>query len=669
MKRNVWGLSWTNLKRWSALRLSLLLVASPAVLSVVVMFSLPEHGANQLENPNGETQRLVTLQRWQQSLPGSVTYDRSGFATLAKTPPDFSSAVWATVTIPDTLEMPAQSSAKSSDLLARAWFRYSYTVPSNAETSTFSTDPYSLYITRIMGGSYALWVNDELVATRLDDWRIIWAYPLLLSIPAKYMKPGQTLDIALAVPYRVNQGYALGSVYTGRASALQPSYDTRYFLQHTLPVIGMFLVGLMGVLSFCMWLQRRDEKTHGLLALLSVAVVICNLQFIHDFSIDDARSVWFGAIVDAATVWMLLLFFIFALRFSQLCFPKTELYYIIFTTLGMAVTLPLWNWQVSGLILYHYCTIAFFIFSTCLLAWQAAAHKQIETGVLAFASAVFIAAGIHDVTRMTSQIAPDGIYFFPYGSFLLYLSAEFLLKRRYVQALHTIAISNTTLNQKLKAQEQQLLAQQAQLIAAQRQQALMQERERMVQDIHDGIGSALINSRANLEDGKATVSEAVVVIQHCLDDLKIVIESLEPEAHDLAALLGALRYRFNSRLQTAGLQLMWEMSDLPLLPWLDAPQALDVLRVVQEIISNTLKHAQASELKIFATVEAGQVDKADVILLVLQDNGKGFDSACVNAGRGLKHIRMRLSRINANLKMCSMQDSGVRYEIRFPITK
>ena len=268
---------------------------------------------------------------------------------------------------------------------------------------------------------------------------------------------------------------------------------------------------------------------------------------------------------------------------------------------------------------------------------------------------------------MTSQVTPDGIFLFPYGAFLLYLSAEFLLKRRYVYALHTIANSNVTLNQRLKDQEVQLLGQQIQIVAGQRQQTLMQERERMVQDFHDGIGSALINSVAGLKNGKATAAEAAEVLQRCLDDLKIVIESLEPGAHDLAALLGALRYRFGSRLQTAGLQLRWEMGELPLLMWLDAPQALDLLRVVQEIVTNTVKHARATELKIRAAVEPGRGFDADVVLLVLHDNGKGFDPAHAISGRGLKHIRTRLARVNADLQLLSDQTSGTRYEIRLPL--
>ena len=148
------------------------------------------------------------------------------------------------------------------------------------------------------------------------------------------------------------------------------------------------------------------------------------------------------------------------------------------------------------------------------------------------------------------------------------------------------------------------------------------------------------------------------------------MESLEPSAHDLTTQLGTLRQRFAGRLEAAGLQLDWHVADLPPLPWLDAPQALDILRVVQEIITHTLKHAHATQLRIAASlVQApGQLlGQPSAVLLTLADNGQGFSLAAQPTGKGLGNIRTRLARVGAGLAVVSQPGQGVCYRICLPL--
>lgn len=659
MKRN--ALAWfsTKLLGGGLLRVGLWLLALPATLAIVFMFAWPE----QPEPPT--YLRLDTVDRWIEPLPGDTTYDLSGFKAAMARSADFSQARWVSIRLPDFLELPTQFSAKLTEPMAMAWFRFSYTVPPDARKE----EPLALYGSRIMGGAYSLWVNGELVAAKLDDWRMQWSYPVFLQLPPHLIKPGQELEVALAVPYRLSQGYSVGSLYFGKAHELRPSRDIRTFFQRTLPTVGMVLVGLMGALSFLMWLRRRVDMEHLWLALLSVAVVVCNLQYTHEFSVNDAQSAWFSYIVDAAVSWLFLLFVVFAFRFNKQQFQKTELLLVVFTVTNTLLTMPLWDWQVNGMRLQHYLTVVLYLYILGLMTWLAVTHRRFEHWMLCFAIWTLFCAGLFDITYMSSQITPDGIWVFPYGAFLVFIVAGLLLQRRYVDALNQIERSNIHLSRTLKAREDELMAKQAQLVHAQRQQTLLMERERLVQDIHDGIGSSLMNSMVSLRDGKLSPERAANLLRECLDDLKIVIESLEPIAHDLSSLLGALRYRFGDRLEAAGLTLVWQMDDLPPLAWLDAPQALDILRVVQEIVSNTLKHARATEVAISVTVGAAAPDAAPFVLLSLKDNGKGFDPHANTSGRGLKHIRARLHRIGAALTLVARQGQGVCYEIRLPITQ
>lgn len=211
---------------------------------------------------------------------------------------------------------------------------------------------------------------------------------------------------------------------------------------------------------------------------------------------------------------------------------------------------------------------------------------------------------------------------------------------------------------------QEIAASQQRLLEVQHQQSVLHERQRVMQDMHDGLGSALSSSLVLLERGELSVAEAATVMRECVDDLRLIVDSLEPTAKDLATVLGMLRYRLQRKIQVAGVALRWQMVDLPALAWLEPSLALDLLRLVQEAIANVLHHAGASELELTAK-HAGH----DIELLV-RDNGKGFDpQAQAATGRGMRIMQARATRLGAQLMIHSVQGIGTMISLRLPIAR
>jgi signal transduction histidine kinase len=134
----------------------------------------------------------------------------------------------------------------------------------------------------------------------------------------------------------------------------------------------------------------------------------------------------------------------------------------------------------------------------------------------------------------------------------------------------------------------------------------------------------------------------------------------------ISTLLGSLRQRLAGRLEPAGIELDWHIGNLPHLPWLDAPQALDLLRVIQEIVTNTLKHAKATRMSISADAQT-EGSGLQAVLLSIQDNGQGFDTSSPSLGNGMINIRGRLKRMGTYFEISTSLDSGVRYAIRLPV--
>ncbi len=195
------------------------------------------------------------------------------------------------------------------------------------------------------------------------------------------------------------------------------------------------------------------------------------------------------------------------------------------------------------------------------------------------------------------------------------------------------------------------------------ERATLYERQRLMTDMHDGLGAALIATLSLLDHGDITVKEAATLVRDCVDDLRLVIDSLDPVDNDVVALLAMMRYRLNSRLALTGIQLQWDMNDLPALEWFTPTHALHFMRILQESITNIIKHAQATRIHI----SAKQVD--EWIEVVVEDNGLGFDIDSVRPGRGLKNQRMRIDQLNGEIHMESKQAEGTQLRLRLPLQR
>ncbi|MBV8604075.1 MAG: hypothetical protein JO224_05260 [Pelomonas sp.] len=196
-----------------------------------------------------------------------------------------------------------------------------------------------------------------------------------------------------------------------------------------------------------------------------------------------------------------------------------------------------------------------------------------------------------------------------------------------------------------------------------REQVLAAERQRLMQDMHDGLGSALLSALVAVEQGTLGQHELVELLRECVDDLRLVIDSVEPVGHDLVALLATMRFRLGKRLQAGGLQLDWSVHDIPPLEWLAPPDALQVLRLLQEAFNNVLKHAQASRVRL-VTRQVGRW-----VEIRVEDDGRGFDAQRAAGGRGLRGLQRRADALHGHLRLDTSPGAGTRLSLRLPIVR
>jgi len=201
--------------------------------------------------------------------------------------------------------------------------------------------------------------------------------------------------------------------------------------------------------------------------------------------------------------------------------------------------------------------------------------------------------------------------------------------------------------------------------------AVLQERERIGQDLHDGIIQALYGVGLSLEDvgemmlddpagAGERVERAIDNIHGTIRDIRNFIFGLRPELLEDLDLGGGLtnladEFRRSTLLETT---LVTEgPSDL------DAEDAVQLLQLAREALSNVARHAGASRVSVELTAVDG------MLRLIISDDGRGFDPTANRgpAHHGLNNMRARAESLGGTLTMDSQPSAGTRVIFQVPL--
>jgi signal transduction histidine kinase len=251
---------------------------------------------------------------------------------------------------------------------------------------------------------------------------------------------------------------------------------------------------------------------------------------------------------------------------------------------------------------------------------------------------------------------------------LLALLSVFLwLLLRSNRSIQEVRRLNETQADRIAAREAELLAAFEQLKKAEQQHLLEGERRRMMRDMHDGLGSQLVQTLNLVRNARGELNSAQVaaMVQQALEELRLMLDSLEPMEGDLPAILGTLRLRVGPSLEAAGIELDWQVEETAPIADLDSRGVMHLFRCVQEILANVVKHAQARRVRV-RTWDGGP----GVVCLAIEDDGRGARPAVTVgqggqlAGRGLNNIRNRAGQIGASVRFYDARP-GLGVEFRF----
>jgi signal transduction histidine kinase len=187
-------------------------------------------------------------------------------------------------------------------------------------------------------------------------------------------------------------------------------------------------------------------------------------------------------------------------------------------------------------------------------------------------------------------------------------------------------------------------------------------RQRMLADMHDGLGASLVALLRYVQSGNANPSGIERRVKTSLQEMRIAVDALEPAEGDLGAVLGKLRFRLEPLLESTGVRLSWDVSELPYVEGLGPAAVFDIQRIVLEAIANALNHSAAPEIRI-----AVRAMGPEGVEINIEDDGKGFDPDAPGPGMGHTNMRARADRLGAGLEIISKPGHGTTVRLTVPL--
>jgi signal transduction histidine kinase len=219
------------------------------------------------------------------------------------------------------------------------------------------------------------------------------------------------------------------------------------------------------------------------------------------------------------------------------------------------------------------------------------------------------------------------------------------------------------------AQQITLAVQLTRLAEQSQQTAVIDERNRLAREIHDTLAQGFTGIVIQLEAAEDALTDspqatathlnrARQLARTSLAEARRSVRALRPAVLDHKPFAQALRDSVQALTLDSGLAIE---INLPVdLPALGSDTETELLRLVQEAVTNVLKHAQATSLTLTLT------QHSNTATLTITDNGQGFDPSQSTSGFGLIGIKERATRLNAQLSIDSIPSRGTTISLRLP---
>ncbi len=202
------------------------------------------------------------------------------------------------------------------------------------------------------------------------------------------------------------------------------------------------------------------------------------------------------------------------------------------------------------------------------------------------------------------------------------------------------------------------------------QEIVSQERNRLARELHDSVSQQLFaasmlmsainetNAEKRTPQEKKQLSLVEQMINQSQLEMRALLLHLRPAALKGKTLREGMKELLVELSQKVPIEVDWKLEDMTL----DKGIEDHLFRILQESVSNTLRHAKASSL------EVRLIQRESIVIMSVLDDGVGFVMEESKASSyGLQNMRERALEIGGTLKVISVPNKGTRLEVKVPI--
>ena len=207
-------------------------------------------------------------------------------------------------------------------------------------------------------------------------------------------------------------------------------------------------------------------------------------------------------------------------------------------------------------------------------------------------------------------------------------------------------------------------------ILAKEEDIIEKERKRIARDLHDTVSQEIFAahmilsglsqqaSRLDKEKMQTQLQSVTAILETAQRDLRILLLHLRPIELEQKSLVEGIQLLLKELEEKSELKVSfkYEIDELP------KKIEEHIFRIVQELISNTLRHAQASCLDVYLYQTETELQ------LKVVDNGRGFEPADVDdLSYGLRNIKERVEDMAGSIQLLTAPKQGLAVDIRIPL--
>ena len=556
----------------------------------------------------------------------------------------------------ESVDLPDQWNKRWPNYNGGVWYKIQWSWSCQNQARLADPIAFLIHYINSAGAVYLngdlLWKDKHLQEPLSKSWNM----PRYWVLPIAGLNSGEN-EILIYVNGLAFQSSGIGQISFNNVQNIYESYQSQVWNRRTLFLINLILSITFGVICFVIWLLRRKESTFGWFALSSFLWVlfISNILSTETF---PYPNVLIAAQANLAFfVLYVLSFCIYLFRFIQKCFIKVETFFGGMTGLiiaGIFLTPQQSVSWVFGLIFLIY--VGVLLSGYLYICYHAIQSKRTDYIFLAICLSAIVIFMIFDLLLLSGEIVTDIRPLSPYTGPVITFFMVIILGSRLARNVKKIEAFNAQLEMKVQQVSNDLSSSLNEKHQLELKNVKLQERINLSHDLHDGLGASLVRSMILVDQSAHNISnkQFLSMLKLLRDDLRQIIDSGSSADNKIPVnpilWVAPVRHRFSQLMDELDIRSKWifphEWQAVP-----SALQCLTLIRVLEESLTNIIKHSQARQVKI-----AMVYIRENQFILSIEDDGVGFDADSVvqqGLSIGMRSMKMRLERIGAELKLSS----------------